>query len=360
MTILLNPGPVVLSERVRRALLKPDLCHREPEFIDLQNKIRHDLLNVYQLHEQQWAGIVLTGSGTAAMEAMLTGLVPAHGKVLIIENGVYGERLTRIAKIHGIDHVVLQHEWGDQIDLEKLEGELNYHKELSHVAVVQHETTTGRLNNIDAIAECCCKYGNVPLLIDAVSSFGAEQIKFEQWNIAACAATANKCLHGVPGASFVVVNRNAVEQMSATPARTLYLDLVAYLQAQDKHGTPFTPSIQTFYALSEALDELQDAGGWRQRRQHYRRLMAIVRDGFTALNIKPRLRKEESSCVLNAFHLPDGLSYQALHDRLKAAGYVIYAGQGGLVKSLFRVSCMGAVDVTDMQRFIAEVQKIVS
>ena len=359
MTILLNPGPVVLSDRVRRALLKPDLCHREPEFIDLQNKIRRDLLAVYSLNEPHWASIVLTGSGTAAMEAMMTSLVPTHGKVLIIENGVYGERLTRIATIHGIDHVVLHHAWGDEINLKRLEDELNYHRELSHVAVVQHETTTGRLNNIDAIAKRCGKYGKLPLLIDAVSSFGAEEIKFEQWNVAACAATANKCLHGVPGASFTIVNRNAIKQMSATPARTLYLDLVTYLKAQDTNGTPFTQSVQTFYALSEALDELTDLGGWQQRRQHYRRLMAIVRDGFNALNIKPRLEKEESSCVLNAFHLPGDITYQELHDQLKAVGYVIYAGQGGLLTSLFRVACMGAIGASDIERFIDEIKKIV-
>ncbi|MEQ8938211.1 MAG: 2-aminoethylphosphonate aminotransferase, partial [Gammaproteobacteria bacterium] len=135
-TILMNPGPVVLRDRVRKALLKPDLCHREAEFIDLQNEIRRDLLDVYDLGNKDWASILFTGSGTSAMEAMMTSFIPAHGKVLVIVNGVYGERLKRIAEIHDIDHVVLQHEWAEPIDLAKLEGELNYHEELSHVAVV--------------------------------------------------------------------------------------------------------------------------------------------------------------------------------------------------------------------------------
>ena len=100
MNILLNPGPVVLSKRVRNALLKPDLCHRESEFVELQNKIRNSLLDVYGLSQNKWAAVVFTGSGTSAIEAMITSLVPIHGKVLIIENGVYGERLTKIAKIH--------------------------------------------------------------------------------------------------------------------------------------------------------------------------------------------------------------------------------------------------------------------
>jgi 2-aminoethylphosphonate-pyruvate transaminase len=359
MTILLNPGPVVLSDRVRKALLKPDLCHREQEFIALQNKIRNSLLDVYQLPSDKWAGIVFTGSGTSAMEAMMTSLIPAHGKVLIIENGVYGERLSKIAEIHDIDHVILHHEWGEDIDLVKLEGELQYHEELSHVAVVHHETTTGRLNNIDTIAEVCKKYNNIPILLDAVSSFAAEEIKYKEWNIAACAATANKCCHAVPGTSFVIVNRHAIEQMSATPARTLYLDLVTYLKNQDDNGTPFTQSIQTFYALDEALEELKDNGGWEKRQQQYWKLMDIVREGLQKLNIKPYFDKDDCSCVLNAFHLPENVSYEDLHDKLKAAGFIIYAGQGGFAKSLFRISCMGDISESDMERFVEEMRTII-
>ena len=147
MNILLNPGPVVLSKRVREALLKPDLCHREIEFVELQNKIRNNLLKVYKLSSEKWASVIFTGSGTSAMESMITSLVPIHGKLLVIENGVYGERLTKIAKIHNIDHVVLRHEWEEEINLSNLNNELQYHKEISHVAVVHHETTTGRLND---------------------------------------------------------------------------------------------------------------------------------------------------------------------------------------------------------------------
>ena len=359
-TVLMNPGPVVLSERVRNALLKPDLCHREPEFIDLQNEIRRDLLGVYDLSNTDWASIVFTGSGTSALEAMMTSLVPAHGKVLIIENGVYGERLRRIAEIHDIDHVVLHHEWGEPIDMGKLEGELNYHQELSHVAVVHHETTSGRLNDIEHIANLCKKRGNISILLDAVSSFGAEDIPFNDWQISACAATANKCLHGVPGTSFVIANRDAVKQMSATPPRTLYLDLITYLKNQEANGTPFTQSVQTFYALAEALNELQDAGGWEERHALYWQRMDTVRESLQGMDIKPYLDKADCSCVLNAFYLPDGISYEKLHDELKQQGFVIYAGQGEFAKSIFRISCMGEISADDLQRFIAAFKKIIS
>lgn len=357
MTVLLNPGPVVLSDRVRDALLKPDLCHREQEFVELQNKIRQDLLDVYNLPANEWAAILMTGSGTAAMEGMMTSFIPAHGKVLIIENGVYGERLTRIAGIHDIDHVSLHHEWGEEIDLDKLEAELQYHEELSHVAVVQHETTTGRLNNIEAIAEVCQRH-NIAILLDGVSSFGAEEIKFTEWNIAACAATANKCLHAVPGTSFVIANRKSLELMQATPPRTLYLDLITYLKNQDADGTPFTQSVQTFYALSEALDELKDEGGWQQRRNLYRTRMNIVYEGFITLGIKPMLESSENSCVLNAFYLPDGIDYPTLHDSLKENGFVIYAGQGQFEKNIFRISCMGEMANEDLDNLVSIIEEI--
>ncbi|MFT5426228.1 MAG: 2-aminoethylphosphonate-pyruvate transaminase [Gammaproteobacteria bacterium] len=355
--ILLNPGPVVLSKRVREAMLQPDLCHREAEFAELQNAIRNDLLEVYPLDKQNWAAILMTGSGTAAMEAMMTSLIPDHGKVLIIENGVYGERLTKIAEIHQINHMTLHHEWGDEIDLKILKDELQYHKEISHVAVVHHETTTGRLNDLAAIAEVC-KQHDVPILLDGVSSFGAEDIDFEAWNITACAATANKCLHAVPGTSFVISKRNVFEQMQGTPARTLYLNLASYLEQQDKNGTPFTQSVQTFYALSEALKELKDAGGQQQRKQDYWNRLNIVRDGLEKLGINALMRAEDCSCVLNAFQLPDGIDYETLHDALKQEDFVIYAGQGGLAKSLFRISCMGEISEDDMQRFIQVMQSI--
>ena len=354
--ILLNPGPVVLSARVRGALLRPDLCHREAEFIDLQNRLRAGLLEVYQLDPARWAAILFSASGTAALEAMLTSLAPVSGRVLIIANGVYGERLRKIAEIHHIDHAVLWHEWGEAIRLDRLEAELAGGA-CSHVAVVHHETTTGRLNDIERLARLCARYGDVPLLVDGVSSFGAERIEFERWNIAACAATANKCLHGVPGLSFVIARRRALPD-AAAPARTLYLDLGAYLKAQDADSTPFTQCAQVFYALAEALDELREAGGWRQRRQRYRRLMDHARAGLRDLGIRPLLSREDGSCVLSAFHLPPGLGYAELHDRLKAAGFIIYAGQGGFAKSLFRIACMGEIKSADITRLIAEVGNI--
>ena len=356
--ILLNPGPVTLSERVRRALTGPDLCHREVEFSQLQETIRERLLRVYGLAPERWAAVLLTGSGTAAVEAMVSSLVPKDGKLLVIENGVYGERMRKIAETHGIEYKSVKHSWGEEVGLERLEAALAEADGLTHVAMVHHETTTGRLNRLDRIGAICAARG-LGLLVDGVSSFGAEELDFEGWGIAACAATANKCLHGVPGTSFVIVRREALST-NDRPLRTLYLDLPTYCREQDRGGTPFTQSVQTLYALREGLAELEEEGGWPARRERYRRLIGFVREGLAAMGIAPVLPQDASSVVLNAFRLPDGIGYGELHDRLKDEGFVIYAGQGGLANSIFRVSTMGAIDHADMARFLAATGKIIA
>jgi 2-aminoethylphosphonate-pyruvate transaminase len=337
--------------------MNPDLCHREPEFADLQDDIRARLLGVYGLAPQRHAAVLLTGSGTAAVEAMVTSLVPREGELLVLENGVYGERMARTAEVHGIPHGRVRHAWQDPLDLTRIEQAIAGRPGLTHVAMIHHETTTGRLNALPAIASLCRRQG-LALLVDAVSSFGAEQLDFESLGLTACAATANKYLHGVPGVSFVLVSRPALSA-AARPPRSLYLDLLAYCEAQDRHGTPYTQSVQVFYALREALAELEDEGGWGPRQGRYRRLLGIVRDGLGAMDIEPVLPREDCSVVLNAFHLPRGIGYEALHDHLKARGFVIYAGQGELARTLFRVSAMGAITEPDMERFLGAVQEAV-
>jgi 2-aminoethylphosphonate-pyruvate transaminase len=354
--ILLNPGPVNLSERVRRALLQSDLCHREVEFAQLQGAIRDALLDVYDLPASAWAAILLTGSGTAAVEAMILSLVPRDGALLVLENGVYGERMSRIADVHGMTRYSVAVPWGESLDPRLVSEVLERHGDITHVAVVHHETTTGRLNDLASIAARCRERG-VALLVDAVSSFAAESLDFEEWGIAGCAATANKCLHAVPGVSFVVTRRAALAACAEQP-RSVYLDLGAYSREQDRGGTPFTQSVQCFYALAEALAEFREAGGWRLRGEAYRRLAETVRAGLAGLGIEPLLPPGDSSVVLRAYHLPAGLSYESLHGGLKQRGFIIYAGQGGLAKRIFRISTMGAICDEDMHRLVGAVEEV--
>ncbi|CAM2170040.1 2-aminoethylphosphonate--pyruvate transaminase [Burkholderia cepacia] len=345
--LLLNPGPVTLTERVRRSLLQPDLCHRESEFFDLQDEARARLVAAYELDPAEWAAVLMTGSGTAAVESMIAALVPQDGKLLVIENGVYGERITQIAMQYGIAHEVLKHEWMQAPDLAQIAARLDAGG-YSHVAVIHHETTTGRLNDLGAIAGVCRSRG-VKMLVDGVSSFGAEAIDFAGGDIDAVAATANKCLHGVPGAAFVIVRRSALAKAAS---RTYYLDLGRLAKLQDQRNTPFTPSVHAYYALVEALREFDEAGGWRARHAHYKALADQAQAGLAARGMPLVLPEGESSVVLRAYRLPQGVTYETLHDGLKARGFVIYAGQGGLSKELFRISTMGAIQAADVERLL--------
>ncbi|MEN8515650.1 2-aminoethylphosphonate aminotransferase [Burkholderia sp. RS02] len=345
--LLLNPGPVTLTERVRRSLLQPDLCHRESEFFDLQDEARARLVAAYELDPAEWAAVLMTGSGTAAVESMIAALVPQDGKLLVIENGVYGERIAQIATQYGIAHDVLKHEWMQAPDLAQIAARLDAGG-YSHVAVIHHETTTGRLNDLGAIAEVCRSRG-VRLLVDGVSSFGAEAIDFAGGDIDAVAATANKCLHGVPGAAFVIVRRSALAKAAS---RTYYLDLGRLAKLQDQRNTPFTPSVHAYYALVEALREFDEAGGWRARHARYKALADRAQAGLAVRGMPLVLPEGASSVVLRAYRLPQGVTYETLHDGLKARGFVIYAGQGGLSKELFRISTMGAIEAADVDRLL--------
>jgi len=348
--LLLNPGPVTLSERVRRSLLQPDLCHRESEFFALQDEARQRLLATYGLDPDVWAAVLMTGSGTAAVESMTAALVPANGRLLNLENGVYGDRIAQICSQYGIAHERVIFSWMQPLDLDAVTARLDSAKDarFTHVAVVHHETTTGRLNDLRSLGELCRARG-LRLLVDAVSSFGAEPIDFADDSLGAVAATANKCLHGVPGAAFVIVRR---AQLSQAASRTYYLDLGRLARMQDQRNTPFTPAVHAYYALVEALREFADEGGRPARYKRYAALAEQVRAGLATLGIEPVIAPEQSSVVLRSYQLPAGMTYTKLHDALKAEGFVIYAGQGDLAKTLFRISTMGHVTCADMNRLL--------
>ena len=355
--ILLNPGPVSLSERVRRSLLNPDLCHREAEFFDLQEEIRSRLLGVHDLDPALWTAVLMTGSGTAAVDSMIATLPQREARVLILENGVYGERMTQMCARYHIAHEALTGSWLDAPDCGQVADRLAGGT-FTHLAVVHHETTTGRLTDIAALGRLCARHG-VQLLLDGVSSFGAEAIDFAGSDLGASlvamAATANKCLHGAPGVSFVITRRTA---LSGAVSRSYYTDLARLARLQDQRNTPFTPAVHVYYALREALREYQEQGGRLARRQRYAQLAEQVRAGLAQLGVAALLAPQESSVVLRAYQLPHGISYPVLHDALKADGFVIYAGQGDLSRTLFRIATMGEITASDVVRLLACFQRL--
>lgn len=333
-----------------------DLCHRESEYFDLQDQLRKKLNAVYQLDEKHWVAVLLGGSGTTALEAMISSLIAADARVLVLENGVYGERLSSLAHIHRICSKAIRQSWKEAWDLQKISSELQA-AAFTHVLAVHHETTTGRLNPVADLAKLCEQSG-VQLLLDTVSSFAAEEIPFSSPALTACAATANKCLHGIPG-TCLVMSRSEAVAAAVQPPRSMTLDLSLWADHQQRRSTPFTPAVTSLLALNKALDELQQAGGRSGRHARYLYLANRVGNCLARLGIKPMLEDGASSCVLRSYALPAGLSYEQLHDGLKLRGFVIYAGQGALASDMFRISTMGDISDYDLGRLLAALEEVI-
>ncbi len=343
---LLNPGPVSMTERVHAALACEDVCHREPEFKALIGRIREKIPAIYGAPD--YVPVLIGGSGTAAVETMLS-LVSKTDKALVVANGVYGERMAAMLKAQGKSFDVVETTWTSAMDVASVEKKLAANK-YGHVLAVHHETTTGRLNDLGALGTLCKKNG-VPLLVDAVSSFAGEAIDFEAWNIEALAATANKCIHGAPGVSFVLAKASAIARPSQ--ATSVYLDLQKHAADQAKGSTPFTLPTHVSFALDAALDELAESGGWKARHALYTKRSKLVRKALADLGVGLLLeREEEYGSTLTSFRLPTGKTYEALHARLKKDGFVIYAGQGKFDGAIFRIAVMGELTDRDLDRLV--------
>jgi 2-aminoethylphosphonate-pyruvate transaminase len=354
--ILLNPGPVTLSPAVRSALTRGDWCHREPEFADLSKSINRRLAAVYGLDESNYASVSLTGSGTCAVEAMLATFAPRESTTLVVTNGVYGERMARMLSEMERPYDVVKADWSSPIDLAAVAERLSTGKDVSHVVAVQHETTTGRLNDIAGLGALCAANG-ISLLLDSVSAFGAEEIVFDAWNVQAVAATANKCLHGVPGISFVVARRDLLARSDIHPG-SVYLNLHDYYATQHGDGySPFTLAVQSAFGLDVALEEFFQGGGWQARRSRYLQIGTRIADHLAEAGVSAMLPAAERSATMYSYWLPPNTDYQHFHDVLKNDGFVVYAGQGDLSGRLFRIAHMGAILDEDVDRLLLSLKK---
>ena len=343
--ILLNPGPANTSSRVRQALLTPDLCHREPEFFEVMRECRRRLVAVLGV-AGAFDAVLFTGSGTAAVEAALASVVEPERGLLVVNNGVYGDRMLRIARAHGIPAEPLTYDFTTPVTAADVTRALRAHPEISHVAVVHHETTTGLLNPVEAVADAAAAEGR-HVIVDAMSSLFGEPLDVSREGIDVVTASANKCLQGIPGISFVLARRTALAALKGRPPRSVYLDLHNHWATQEQDNTPFTPAVQVLHAMREALVELGEEGV-AARIARYAENARVLRRGMAALGFSILVPEGARSSILTTFRLTPGLAYEPLHDAMKRRGYVIYAGQGDIRTYAFRVANMGTLTPKDM------------
>jgi len=350
---LLTPGPLTTSLTVKQAMLR-DYGSRDSGFIDLTARVLQRLAGL--VGAPGYVAVPMQGSGTFAVEAMLGCFVPPGGKLLICINGAYGRRMAQICQYHGRDYAVLECAEDTPVDPGQLDRMLSDDAAVTHVAVVHCETTSGILNPLAGIAETVAARGR-RLLIDAMSAFGALPLDASAIAFDAVAASANKCLEGVPGVGFCIANEAA---LAATEGHSpsLALDLHDQWRALQGNGQwRFTPPTHVLLALDQALDEFNHEGGVEGRGRRYRRNCGILIDGMRALGFETLLPDELQAPIIVTFRMPahPRFHFEGFYDHLRGKGYVIYPGKLTVADS-FRIGCIGRLGDAEMNGALAAVR----
>ncbi len=349
--ILLNPGPATTTDTVKYAQIVPDICPREEEFGDVMQFISAELVR-FVADPERYAAVLFGGSGTAAVESILSSVAGADA-VLIVNNGAYGKRMCQIAEAYGLDYIEYQSASDEALDLASLEAAIRKSaRNISHLAVVHSETSTGLLNDIGSIGRLCRTY-RIHMIVDAMSSFGAIPIDMEAMNIGYLAASSNKNLQGMAGVGFVIARKELLETGGRHRPRNFYLDLYAqYKHFSETKQMRFTPPVQTLYALKQAIVETC-LEGVPNRYERYSRSWQVLIDGITRLGLTHLVKKEHHSRIITAVLEPDapGYDFKQMHDYFYHRGYTIYPGKLDGHRT-FRVANIGDITPKDMESFV--------
>ncbi len=357
--ILLNPGPATTSDTVKFAQVVPDICPREKEFGEVMEFVSKELTNFVGSNDD-YTTILFGGSGTAAVEAILSSVVDEE-IVLIINNGAYGKRMCEMAEIYNLNYIEYKSSVIEEINLSELEELIktynlnnseNEKKNIGHLAVIHHETTTGILNDIKAIGEICRKY-KIEMIVDAMSSFAGIPINMQKMNISYLASSSNKCIQGMAGISFVIANRESLEKTKNIKPRNLYLNMYKqYSYFKDNYQMRFTPPVQGLYALKQAIIEAKEET-IEKRSERYKECCQILWKGLAKLNLKKLVSEDASSMLLTSIVEPkiDGYLFEELHDYLYNRGFTIYPGKIES-ENTFRIANIGQIYPENMTKFI--------
>ena len=349
--MLLNPGPVNTTATVKSALVHHDVCHRDAIFSELMVSLTGKLRRIFRGTPHHTV-VAITGSGTAAMESSLVSTVPPDKKILIIDNGAFGARLVEVATVHEMNVVHLRYAWGQQVDVADVARAFEQHPDIAVVAMIHHETSVGLLNPVREVGALCKTYDAL-LVVDAVSSLGAEDLDVVRDNIDICYSSANKCLHAVSGASFACVSPRVWPRIEKLKPKAYYLDLRRYRKYMDELAqTPFTPAVSIYFALDAACTEFL-ADGHGARTERYASRNRRVREGLAALGMHAFTDTGNESHSITTASMPEGVAFDDLYEAVKARGIIIYGCKGVLTDRFLQIANMGEVDETDIDHFLA-------
>jgi len=337
-----------------------DLGSRDIEFIGLVKDIRHKLVKLGQVSPDEYTAVLMQGSGTFGMEAVVSSTVPIDGKLLVIINGAYGKRLAKIASVLKIETVTLAYPENTTPDLREIEDAIKIDSEITNVSVVHCETTTGIINPIREIGEIVTKSGR-KYFVDAMSSFGAVPIDLAECGIDYLVSSANKCIEGVPGFSFVLCKLSSLKE-TAGYARSLSFDLLSQYQGFEKNGQfRFTPPTHALAAFRQALAELEAEGGVPGRALRYCKNYETLVAGMRQLGFKEYLKPADQGYIITSFLYPDdpNFSFEKLYESLNQKDYVIYPGKVSDA-NCFRIGNIGRIFEADVKALLAAIAETIN
>ena len=355
--LLFTPGPLTTSLSVKHAMLH-DAGSWHYEFNARVAAIRDRLLTLAGVSRNRgWETVLLQGTGSYAVEAVFVTCVPPHGKVLVLANGAYGERMVRMLQHARINHTVLRSPEDTPSDPTALDAQLGGDPDITHVAMVHCETTTGLMNPLREIGAVTRRHQRA-LVVDAMSSFGAYPVDLERIGVDYLISSPNKCFEGVPGFAFVICPRQKLEACAGF-ARSLGLDLLAQLQGFDANEQfRFTPPTHALLAFEQALRELDAEGGFVARLARYQLNHRVLVDGMREFGFKPYLDPAVQSCIITAFLYPDlpGFDFSTFYRRLSDSGYIIYPGKLTQADT-FRIGSIGRIDSSDIRALLRAIDQ---
>jgi len=352
--LLLTPGPLTTSATVKAAMLH-DWGSRDETFIAMNRSVRDRLVELANGRGSHVA-VPIQGSGTFAVEAMLGTFVPRDGRVLVLANGAYGQRMVAICKATGRDVVTYETAEHEPPDPAAVRQRLAADPAIGHVAMIHCETTAGIVNPIAEVAAVVAEAGR-RLLVDSMSGFGALPVDAARLPFDGLASSANKCLQGVPGLAFVLCRETALAE-TAGRASSVSLDLHAQWRAMERDGQwRFTPPTHVVAALQQALEEHAAEGGVEGRRRRYEENCRVLIDGMRRIGFEPLLPAALQAPIIVTFLMPKaaGFDFSRFYDGLKQKGYVIYPGKLTQVDS-FRMGCIGDLHPEDMRDVLVAVE----
>ena len=349
--VLLNPGPSTTTDSVKYAQVVPDICPREKEFGGLMKGLREDLVKIVHGDPEKYTSVLFCGSGTINIDVCINSLLDEGKKVLVVNNGAYSSRAVEVCEYYGLPHINLKFPVDEQPDLNVIEETLKQNPDIGLIHTTHNETGTGILNPIREIGALAHRYGAI-FTVDTTSTYAKRPIDIEADNIDFCMASAQKGLMAFTGLSFVVGNREIIENSKDFPKRSYYCNLYLQYEYFEKTGEMhFTPPVQTIYATIQALKEYNEEGEKAKWERHTRVFNAINK-GLDELGFKQVIKPELRAGLVSTAIYPDdeNWNFEKVHDYCYERGFTIYPGK---VTSLntFRLCALGAIDEDDITDF---------